>query len=141
MSTPPFALAGLDHVVLLVDDLDRAQDFYLRVIGCTPGYSYPDIGMEQLWCGNALIGLWDINHQAAAYRRPAVNGGRNVDHICLALGPFELDDLQAHLAAHGVAIERIEFQGGARGMGHAVYIEDPFGNRLELKGPPPHPLA
>lgn len=139
MSAPPFTLVGLDHVVFLVDDMAKALDFYGRVLGCTPGYSYPRIGMEQVWCGAALIVLWDISHPGAKNGVPAVAGGRNVDHLCIATSTFDLQAMRDHLAAHGVAIEQEANHGGARGMGLAIYIRDPFGNRLELKGPPEYP--
>ena len=33
----PFTLAGFDHVVLLIDDMSRAIDFYKNVLGCQHG--------------------------------------------------------------------------------------------------------
>ncbi|MBB5278105.1 catechol 2,3-dioxygenase-like lactoylglutathione lyase family enzyme [Rhizobium rosettiformans] len=60
--TVPFSLVGIDHVVFIVDDMDKALRFYHDVLGCRPGYSYPALGMEQVWCGAALIVLWDITH-------------------------------------------------------------------------------
>ena len=136
---PPFSLVGLDHVVFLVDDMPRALDFYGRVLGCQPGYSYPALGMEQVWCGAQLIVLWDTTHPGAANAVPPVTGGRNVDHVCINLSPIEVPDLVAWLNSHNVRIERTAFHGGARGMGHSVYVFDPFGNKLELKGPPVYP--
>ena len=136
---PPFTLVGIDHVVFLVDDLTRAMDWYERVLGCVPGYTYPALGMEQVWCGSALIVLWDTTHPGAASAIPLVSGGRNVDHVCIATSPFAPDAMRAHLAAHAVAIEREATHGGARGMGHSFYIHDPFGNRLEVKGPAAYP--
>ena len=47
--------------------------------------------------------------------------------------------MRAHLAAYGVAIERDAHHGGARGMGFSIYIRDPFGNLLEIKGPADYP--
>lgn len=139
MSKPPFTLTGFDHVVYLVDDMPRALQFYQEVLGCVPGYSYPALGMEQLWCGSCLIVLWDTTHPGAASAIPPVAGGRNVDHLCIATSPFAPQALRDHLTAHGVAIEREATHGGARGMGHSVYILDPFGNKLELKGPAEYP--
>ncbi|MBL4812473.1 MAG: VOC family protein [Rhodobacteraceae bacterium] len=138
-SLPPFTLAGLDHVVFLVDDMPVALKFYADVLGCVPGYSYPAMGMEQVWCGTALIVLWDTTHPGAASAVPPVAGGRNVDHVCIATSPFEPAAMRAHLAAHGVEIEREATHGGARGMGFSVYIRDPFGNKLEVKGPAEYP--
>ncbi len=139
MSTPPFTLVGIDHVVYLVDDMAKALSFYQDVLGCVPGYSYPTLGMEQVWAGAALIVLWDITDPGAANGIPPVEGGRNVDHLCIATSPFKPDDMRAHLAAHDVAIDREATHGGARGMGHSFYIFDPFGNKLEIKGPAEYP--
>ena len=137
--TPPFSLVGIDHVVFLVNDLARATEWYARVLGCEPGYSYPDLGMEQVWCGAALIVLWDVTHPGAARAVPKVRGRQNVHHVCIALSPFDTDAMRNHLAAYGVEIEQEAFHGGARGMGNSFYVLDPWGNRLELKGPPVYP--
>ena len=134
--TGPIVPLGLDHVVLWVRDLPRAVAWYSDVLGCRPGHRYHEIGMEHLWFGAILIGLWDADDPRAAHALPAVRGGTNVDHLGLAVGPFEPDALRAHLARHGVAVEREVRQTGARGYGHSVYIRDPWGNRIELKGPP-----
>ncbi len=136
---PPFTLVGIDHVVLLVDDLERATRWYAEVLGCQLGYSYPSLGMEQVWCGAALIVLWDITHDGARSAVPPVRGGRNVDHICLALSPFDDAEMRAHLSAHRVEIVQEAFHGGARGTGNSFYILDPWGNKLELKGPAVYP--
>ena len=136
---PPFSLVGLDHVVFLVDDMEKALGFYMGVLGCQPGYSYPALGMEQVWCGTELIVLWDTTHPGAESAVPPVSGGRNVDHICIACAPFDHDELRAWLAKNGVAIEREAFHGGSRGMGSSFYVRDPFGNKLEIKGPPEYP--
>lgn len=137
--TLPFSLVGIDHVVFLVDDMPKALRFYREVLGCQDGYSYPKLGMEQLWCGNSLIVLWDTTHPGAANAIPPVKGGRNVDHVCINISPIGTGDLIGHLNSHNVRIEHTAFHGGARGMGHSVYVLDPFGNKLELKGPPVYP--
>ena len=139
MSAPPFTLVGIDHVVFLVDDMPRAMAFYRDVLGCVPGYTYPALGMEQVWAGAALIVLWDITHPGAASAVPPVHGGRNVDHVCIATSPTDRIAMRAHLAAHGVMIETEATHRGARGVGHSFYIRDPFGNKLEIKGPAEYP--
>ncbi len=136
---PPFTLVGLDHVVFIVDDMEKALAFYQGVLGCQPGFSYPALGMEQVWCGTELIVLWDITHPGAKDAVPPVKGGRNVDHVCIACAPFDHDELRAWLAKNEVEIEREAFHGGSRGMGSSFYIRDPFGNKLEVKGPPEYP--
>lgn len=132
----PFQMVGIDHIVLLVTDMKQAMHFYTQVLGCKPGYSYPSIAMEQVWCGTELIVLIDISPPEGQKHRPPVDGGRNMDHVCLSIGPCDPAVLRAHLEKHNVKIDMEAVHGGARGMGEATYVFDPFGNKLELKGPP-----
>ena len=58
--TAPLPLTGIDHVVLLVGDMERATAFYTDVIGCSVDNDLPQYGMRQLRAGTALIDLVDI---------------------------------------------------------------------------------
>lgn len=135
-SSPPFRLRGLDHVVLLVSDMAQAKRFYCDVVGCSLDRDLPQYGMAQLRAGESLIDLVDISGEEGAWGRPAIEGGRNVDHICLATAGFEPDALRAHLAAHGVDIVEEGVRYGATGDGYSIYFNDPFGNQIELKSAP-----
>ncbi|PRY94963.1 catechol 2,3-dioxygenase-like lactoylglutathione lyase family enzyme [Hasllibacter halocynthiae] len=135
---PPFTPAGLDHVVLWVDDMGDAFRFYVDVLGCRPAWSFPDIAMEHLWFGPMVIGLWDRHAPEAAYAAPP-SRGENAHHLALAVNGVTDDALRAHLAAHRVPVVKEVRQVGARGMGLALYVRDPSGNLLELKGPPSQP--
>ena len=85
MASPqPFELDGLDHVVLLVRGMDRALRFYREVVGCTVDRELPQYGMAQLRAGRSLIDLVDIGSDEGAWGRPAVDSGRNMDHVCIA---------------------------------------------------------
>lgn len=132
----PFTIVGLDHVVLYVDGMDKALAFYQGVLGLPHAYSYPNIAMEQLWIGTELLVLIDLADPKGAKARPDHVAGKNMDHFCISVGPFDKDSLKAHLEKHNVEIVNEAFHGGARGMGEAIYINDPFGNMVELKGPP-----
>ena len=132
---PPFALEGLDHVVLLVRDMAEAERFYRAVIGCTVERRLAGYGMLQLRAGAALIDLVDIGSEEGAWGRPPVEGGRNMDHVCIATGPWDEAAMRAHLAAHDIEIVEEGIRGGARGEGLSFYVRDPSGNVLELKGP------
>jgi catechol 2,3-dioxygenase-like lactoylglutathione lyase family enzyme len=133
---PPFTLEGLDHVVLLVGDMARAKDFYCDVLGCTVDHALPQYGMLQLRAGAALIDLVDIGTAEGAWARPPVEGGRNMDHVAIATGPWDEAAMRAHLAAHEVAIVEEGMRYGAKGDGLSFYVADPFGNVIELKRPP-----
>lgn len=134
--SPPFRLRGLDHVVLLVGDIATAKRFYCDVVGCSLDRDLPQYGMAQLRAGASLIDLVDISTDEGAWGRPSVEGGRNVDHICLATEGFDPEELRAHLAGHGVAIEEEGIRYGATGDGYSIYFCDPFGNQIELKSAP-----
>ena len=132
-STPPFTLQGLDHVVLLVDDMAAAQAFYREVVGCTVEKDIPKYGMAQLRAGAALIDLVDIGSEQGAWARPDVGGGRNVDHVALDTGDWEEAAMRSHLAAHRIEIVEEGLRGGAKGEDMSFYIRDPSGNQIELK--------
>jgi glyoxylase I family protein len=133
---PPFELEGIDHVVLLVDDMAQSERFYREVVGCTVENALPQYGMLQLRAGAALIDLVDISGEEGAWARPPAPGGRNMDHVCIATGRWDEGAMRAHLAAHRVEIVEEGIRGGARGDGLSFYVRDPSGNTLELKGPP-----
>jgi glyoxylase I family protein len=62
--------------------------------------------------------------------------GRNVDHFALRIAPFDGAALAAHLRAHGIEPGEVVQRYGAEGDGPSMYITDPDGNGVELKGPP-----
>jgi glyoxylase I family protein len=133
---PPFALEGIDHILLLVNGMNPAVRFYTEVLGCTVEDALPQYAMLQLRAGAALIDLVDISAPEAAWAKPPVAGGRNFDHLCLALGVHDEAALRRHLARHHVEIIEEGVHGGSRGESLSLYIRDPSGNVIELKGPP-----
>jgi catechol 2,3-dioxygenase-like lactoylglutathione lyase family enzyme len=136
-SKPPFALEGIDHILLLVKGMNPAVRFYRTVLGCKVEGRLPQYGMLQLRAGSALIDLVDILVPEASWANPPVAGGRNVDHLCLALGAHDEAKLRRHLARHHVDIIEEGIHGGSRGESLSLYVRDPSGNIIELKGPPP----
>jgi glyoxylase I family protein len=135
MSRPPFELEAIDHVVLLVRDMAEAQRFYVEVLGCTVDRALPQYGMLQLRAGASLIDLVDIGAKEGEWARPEVEGGRNLDHVCLSTGPCEEQAMRAHLSRHGIKVVEEGIRYGAKGNGMSFYICDPSGNQIELKGP------
>lgn len=132
-----FDITGIDHVVLRTTQLAVTQAFYEQVLGCKVEKVQEKIGLTQLRAGRSLIDLITIDG-ILGQRGGAAPGkeGRNVDHLCLAIQPFEEEALRAHLAAHGIEIIEEGLRYGAEGEGPSFYIRDPDGNVVELKGPP-----
>ena len=128
-------------MLLLVDNMQQAQRFYTGVLGCRIEGKLPQYGMMQLRAGKALIDLVDIPRDEGAWARPEVRGGRNLDHLCIAISKYDEQALRSHLASHAVAIVEEGIHGGARGESLSLYVRDPSGNTIELQGPPSTPFG
>ena len=124
-----FEILGLDHVVLRVADMDRMLRFYREVLGCDEERRVDAIGLVQLRAGRSLIDL--IQEKVGRSQ-----SGRNMDHFALRIEPFDEGALRTDLEGHGVPVGAVESRYGADGQGPSLYIEDPEGNTVELKGPP-----
>jgi catechol 2,3-dioxygenase-like lactoylglutathione lyase family enzyme len=132
-----FQMLGLDHVVLRVGDIERALAFYRDVLGCTLERSLEDVGLYQLRAGRSLIDLVPVASELGRMGgAPPSAEGRNVDHIALRIDPFDAAALRTHLQAHGITMGEVARRYGAEGQGPSIYIADPDGNTIELKGPP-----
>jgi catechol 2,3-dioxygenase-like lactoylglutathione lyase family enzyme len=133
----PFSVKGLDHLVLRVADLPRAVVFYREVIGAAVERDQPSIGLTQLRIGAALIDLVPLDGQLGRLGGAGPGReGRNLDHFAIQVFPFDEAAIRAHLAAHGVDVTGSGERYGAEGDGPSIYVADPDGNTVELKGPP-----
>jgi len=128
---------GLDHIVLRVVDLDVMVAFYGEVLGCPVERRQDEIGLVQLRAGAAMIDLVPVDGKLGRAGGAAPGPeGRNLDHLCLRVEPFDEAAIRRHLDAHGVAAGPVESRYGAEGEGPSIYLSDPEGNTVELKGPP-----
>jgi glyoxylase I family protein len=136
MTAPP-KLLGLDHVVLRVRDLEAALRFYVGMLGCTEERRSDALGLVQLRAGASLIDLVPVDSPLGRHGGgPPDPSAKNVDHFCLRIEPFDGETLAAHLRAHGVEPGDVGERYGADGHGPSMYLRDPDGNVVELKGPP-----
>lgn len=134
---PPFKLRKLDHVVLRVRDLDKSLAFYQQVVGCTPDKVQERVGLWQVRAGESLIDLVPLAGVLGSRGGAGPQEeGRNVDHFAIQIAPFDDDAIRAHLSAHEIEIVEEGMRYGAEGSGPSIYIRDPDGNVVELKGPP-----
>jgi len=124
-----FSIKNLDHVVLYVSNLERAIRFYCEVLGCTEERRVESINLVQLRAGRSLVDLM-------AKDPSSKDGAPNMDHFALRIEPFDENLLRSHLEGHGVEVGKVASRYGAEGQGPSIYIQDPDGNTIELKGPP-----
>jgi len=135
-----FRITHIDHLVLRVVDLERQLAFYRDVLGCTLERRDDRIGLIQLRAGASLIDLVPVDGQLGRAGGAAPGReGRNVDHVAFRVLPWNGEAILAYLQDHGIAAE-IASRYGAEGDGPSIYLTDPEGNGLELKGPPWAPV-
>ena len=138
----PIDIFGIDHVVLLVDDLEGMAEWYHRVLGCKVAKRNEKFQMIHLDAGSALIDLVDRAGPLGNDENENDNNGnaqqqvvaKKMDHLCLALTDFDVEAIREHLQAHNVAITtEVGVRYGKGGYGESLYFLDPEGTRIEIK--------
>ncbi|MBY4596960.1 VOC family protein [Ottowia caeni] len=130
-------IKDIDHLVLRVAQLEPMLHFYCQVLGCSVERRQEALGLVQLRAGRSLIDLVPVDGQIGRAGGAAPGReGRNLDHFCLRVDPFDESGIRAHLQLHGVVAGKTELRYGAQGFGPSIYLHDPEGNMVELKGPP-----
>lgn len=133
----PISVREIDHLVLRVIDLERMLSFYCGVLGCSVERRQDDLGLVQLRAGSSLIDLVPVDGKLGSQGGAAPGReGRNMDHFCLRLCTFDEKSICTYLAKHGVCVGEVGSRFGAEGKGPSIYVSDPEGNTVELKGPP-----
>jgi glyoxylase I family protein len=134
----------IDHVVLRVRDIEAMRRFYCEVLGAQHVAYRAQFGMSHLRVGAAMLDLLEVDGPLGKQGGAAPEReGRNMDHLCFRVEPFDQEAIVAHLRKHGVQVGDIRARFGAEGNGISIYLADPEGNTVELKGPsdgkPPPP--
>lgn len=133
--TNPINITHIDHVVLRVNDLENMIAFYQDVFGCKLERGPGEVGLAQLRAGHSLIDLVDANGPLGQQGgdRPD-HAAPNMDHVCFQVRPWDAEGIRAHLERYDVEPGDVAQRYGATGMGPSMYLRDPEGNTVELKG-------
>lgn len=135
----PLQLGGLDHVVLRVRDITAMLGFYRDVLGCRLAKHNEPLGLYHLDAGGSMIDLVTLDGKLGQVGGDGPgpdlsSGGRNVDHIALKVRDFDPEAIRAYLSDHGIESGEAVTRFGAEGDGPSIYLTDPEGNGVELKG-------
>ena len=131
------SMRRIDHVVIRVRDLAPMLAFYVDLLGCTLEREKPEVGLYQLRAGDSLVDLVPVDGPLGRAGGAAPGAeGHNMDHLCLRIEPFDGEALLEWLRDRGMDPGRVESRYGAEGDGPSIYLRDPEGNVVELKGPP-----
>jgi glyoxylase I family protein len=132
----PFQVLGIDHVVFRVRDLARMEAFYREALGCEVEKRQDHLGLVHIRVGRALVDLVSVDGSIGRMGGAAPGQeGHNVAHLCLRVEPFDAEALQTRMKALGVPCSAPSSNYGAEGEGMSLYLTDPEGNTVELKGP------
>jgi catechol 2,3-dioxygenase-like lactoylglutathione lyase family enzyme len=113
--------AGIHHVAICVPDAAAALTFYRDVLGMTERTDRPDFGFPGHWldAGGQQLHLMEMNAAPAPSNHFAIR----VDDLGAAV-----EDLRAR----GVEVHPVDHVPGA---GRQAFLNDPFGNTIELNQP------
>jgi catechol 2,3-dioxygenase-like lactoylglutathione lyase family enzyme len=129
----------IDHLVLRVVNLDKMLRFYCDLLGCTVERRQDQMGLIQLRAGRSLVDLVPVDGELGRAGGAAPGKeGRNLDHLCFRVDPFDELNIRLHLESYGIEVGAVALRYGAEGEGQSMYITDPEGNVVELKGPSIH---
>jgi glyoxylase I family protein len=120
-----FHVERIDHVVLRVRDLAAMVKFYEQALGFKEERRIERLDLVQMRAGASML---DLVHAERGT-------GRNMDHLCFRVEPFDRDAIVTMLAPFGISVGETVERYGAEGNGPSVYFDDPEGNQIELKGP------
>lgn len=120
-------VAQLDHLVLIVRDMEATLDFYTRLLGMEQVAMTG--GRRGLLFGTQQITVYPVGTYGSLHAAVMAPGAAD---ICLILAT-PVAEAVAELAAAGVAIiagpvARV----GAQGPITSIYFRDPDGNLIEL---------
>ena len=137
MTEIPFRIIGLDHLVLRVRSMEVMTTFYCDILGCIREREVAEFGLVQLRAGMSLIDLVDCdgkNRREGGLLASSGSEGGNMDHFCLRISGFDKEQVMNHLTSAGVRLGDFGTRYGSKGIGPSLYLYDPEGNMIELKG-------
>lgn len=120
---------GLDHVGLLVTDMDRSLHFY-RALGLevlrTSGPDAKGVRSAVIKVGGQELNVFSGPDLARVDRQNAVG----MDHFCLRMEAASVEALMADLRQAGLEVVRGPIK---RRDGTSLFLADPDGVRVELQ--------
>lgn len=127
----------MDHIVLNVEDVERAVAFYSEVLlmpserleefraGKVP---FPSVRLNR----DTIIDLFPKNMWLKT--APAGHGRQNMNHLCFSVSKEEWEHLMVRLRHDNIGIEEGPVpRWGAHGVGTSIYFRDPDENLIEVR--------
>jgi catechol 2,3-dioxygenase-like lactoylglutathione lyase family enzyme len=120
---------AIDHVGLVVKDMDQTLQFYQR-LGLTllrsSGPNAEGVRTAVIRVGSQELNVFSSPASGAGGPAPAIG----MDHFCLAVDAASIEEVVADLKQVGITVERGPIK---RRDGMALFVHDPDGVRVELQ--------
>ena len=130
-------MADLYQVILVANNVGRLAKFYRDALGCKLERGPGENGLAQLRAGRSLIDLVGANGPLGQQGGDQPDhAAPNMDHVCFQVQPWDADAINGQLKRHGIEAGSVAQRYGAAGVGPSMYLRDPEGNTVELKGAP-----
>ena len=119
-------VTGLDHIVLVSSDVERALRFWCDDLGLAPER------VDEWRRGEVPFPSVRIDPATIVDIFPGEPSGQNLEHLCLTIDPVDLQAL-ADSGRFQVVRGPIDHLFGAQGYATSLYVADPDGNTVELR--------
>lgn len=120
---------ALDHLVLIVSDVERSLAWYMRHAGLA------SVNVEEWRAGNAFFPSLRVDEGTIidfVPGDPAESRG-HLDHVCFVVDAADLGELRDD---PDLVVVDEGPRSGARGIGQSVYVRDPDDLLVEFRGYP-----
>jgi lactoylglutathione lyase len=121
-------LSAPDYIVLIVEDLDRSLEFYLRVLGLTLGHRTESYA--QLWTGPTQLSLYERSAMQEMLGVELAAPSSGAPSFELGFKVEDVDDALAELAERGV--ETVAGPTNRAWGQRSGHIRDPDGHLIEI---------
>jgi catechol 2,3-dioxygenase-like lactoylglutathione lyase family enzyme len=123
--------SALDHLVLVVEDVERSLTWYSGHLGLT------EVRVEEWRAGQVPFPSLRVDEHTIIdfiARDPTEGGQRgHLDHVCFVVDRDELAELRR---SPDLVIDDEGERFGARGIAESIYVTDPDGLTVEVRAYP-----
>jgi len=126
----------LDHMGLLVKDIDESIEFYSRILGLGKVQKRVDKGLEnaQIQISDSVaLAIWVSPEQIQCQHFAFAVDGDEFEVICQRIKEAGIKHGNARQGyGKDLNMEGPDTEAGARGDGKSLYFDDPNGHRVEI---------
>ena len=121
-----FMTEGLDHVAIVVTDVERSVAWYREVLGLERIHDAWGNEPAVVGAGGSGIAIFQVTGDGVTQVAPN-HGSIGLNHLAFRVDRSNFERAQEHLRSCG-----IKFHFEDHGISHSIYFTDPDGHLLEI---------